>query len=272
MTGAILRALRLQAVLLILAGSTLSGCRAAAVEGSPEPSPAISHEAPSPTPSAAEAPTVSTQPTSDPMAERYGFPAQIDPAARYLFYLHGKIVEDQGRHGVSPEFGEYAYEEILETLASYGFVVISKQRPKDTDAWAYAAKGARQISELINGDVPPGHITVVGASKGAAIATGISYLLGNPDVNYVLLGSCHPTLLEEWRQQGMTLSGNVLAIYDADDDEYSGSCQEMFARSEGKGLSRHEELVLEVGTGHGILYQPLPEWVIPTVQWARREG
>jgi hypothetical protein len=112
---------------------------------------------------------------------------------------------------------------------------------------------------------------VVGASKGASIATGASYLSGNPEVNYVLLGTCHPTLLEDWKAQGVTLFGNVLAIYDVADDEYSGSCKDLFSRSEGKGLGRHSEIVLEVGTGHGILYQPLSEWVVPTVRWANQE-
>ncbi len=31
---------------------------------------------------------------------------------------------------------------------------------------------------------------------------------------------------------------------------------------------RHEELILNIGTGHGILYKPLDEWILPTVEWA----
>ncbi len=38
--------------------------------------------------------------------------------------------------------------------------------------------------------------------------------------------------------------------------------------SEGNGLGRHDEIVLQVGTGHGILFKPLDEWVLPTVEWA----
>jgi hypothetical protein len=95
--------------------------------------------------------------------------------------------------------------------------------------------------------------------------------VGNPEVNYVLLGTCHPTLVEEWKQGGMILSGNVLAIYDFEDDEYSGSCEELFSLAEGKGLNHFDELVLQVGTGHGVLYQPLSEWVLPTVKWANQE-
>jgi hypothetical protein len=59
-----------------------------------------------------------------------------------------------------------------------------------------------------------------------------------------------------------------LSIYDSV-DELAGSCQEILALSEGKGLARHNEIVLHVGTGHGILYKPLDEWIVPAVEWAR---
>ena len=36
-------------------------------------------------------------------------------------------------------------------------------------------------------------------------------------------------------------------------------------------VSRRNEIVLQVGTGHGILYEPLSEWVLPTVKWANQE-
>jgi len=185
--------------------------------------------------------------------------------------LHGKILEDQGLLAISPEFGEYQYQKILSVLESYGFVIISEQRPKNADGWEYAQKTARQVTELLTAGVPPASITVVGASKGATIAAVASHLVGNSAVNYVLLGTCHPTLVDEWKQGGLILSGNVLSIYDFADDEYSGSCEELFSLAEGKGLSHHDELVLHVGTGHGILYQPLSEWVLPTVQWANQE-
>jgi len=212
---------------------------------------------------------VSTQAEFDAIG--YEFPSSIDPAKRYMFYLHGKIMEEQGIPAVSPEFGEYRYEDILRTLQSYGFMVISEQRPKNADGWEYAQRTAKQVDKLLTAGVPPGSITVVGASKGAAIATVASDLVNNPKVNYVLLGTCHPTLVAEWKQGGLILSGNVLAIYDFEDDEYSGSCEELFSLAEGKGLNHHDELVLQIGTGHGILYQPLSEWVLPTVKWASQE-
>jgi hypothetical protein len=74
----------------------------------------------------------------------------------------------------------------------------------------------------------------------------------------------------EWVHNQMHLYGNVLAIYDSADTEYAGSCEELFEYSEGKGIARHDEIVLHIGTGHGILYKPLDEWILPTVQWAQR--
>lgn len=269
-TSILTGAIRLRVVALALIGLSLASCGGRPPETNKEStataSPAMTMTTTVTTP--VEKPSL---PATKSLDRRYGFPTKIDPTKRYLFYLHGKILEDQGLPAISPEYGEYQYEEILSVLESYGFQVISEQRPRNADGWEYAARASRQVAELLAAGVPPGSITVVGASKGASIATGVSYLVDNSEVNYVLLGSCHSSLIEEWRKEGVTLSGNVLAIYDIADDEYSGSCEELFARSEGKGLSRHDELVLHVGTGHGILYEPLPEWILPTVRWAKQE-
>jgi hypothetical protein len=198
----------------------------------------------------------------------YEFPASIDPAGRYLFYLHGKIIEDQGLPAIDPNYGEYEYASILKTLEGHGFVVISEQRTKGTDADAYAQRVVGQVAVLLKAHVPARHITVVGASKGASIAAEVSYLLKDPLANFVLLGSCPTSMIDYWKSNRMFLYGNVLAIYDSADYEYAGSCEELFRMSEGKRLGRHQEIVLHVGTGHGILYKPLDEWVLPTVEWA----
>ncbi len=52
-------------------------------------------------------------------------------------------------------------------------------------------------------------------------------------------------------------------------DTMAGSCKRLFTLSEEKGLARHDEIVLEVGTGHGVLYKPLDAWIIPAVDWAK---
>ena len=106
----------------------------------------------------------------------YVFPQTIHPDAHHLFYLHGKIIEDQGLPAVSDEYGEYQYIEILETFSEYGFTVISEVRPRDTDSFTYAEHVIAQINDLLAADVPAEHITVVGASKGAGIALLVSSL------------------------------------------------------------------------------------------------
>lgn len=198
----------------------------------------------------------------------YAFPSSIDQEREYMFYVHGKIIEDQGIPAVSPEYGEYEYLKILETLRSHGFVVISEVRTQNTNAGEYARRVSEQITSLMVAGVPAENITVVGASKGAAIAIEISNLLKDENTNFVIMGICHPDVVKDFKQTQTQLFGNVLSIYDSV-DEWAGSCQELFALSEGKGLTRYEEIVLEIGTGHGILYQALDEWVIPTIEWAR---
>jgi hypothetical protein len=200
----------------------------------------------------------------------YEFPQVIDPSLRYLFYLHGKIIEDQGLPAIDPEYGEYEYMAILEKFAEYGFVVTSEQRPKNTDGAIYAKKIADQVTQLLKAGVPATHITVVGASKGAGITILVSNMLENENINYVLLAICHPDNVKELIQSDISLYGNVLSIYDSV-DELAGSCQGLSSFSERKGLARNDEIVLNIGIGHGILLKPLDEWVLPTIQWANSD-
>ena len=135
----------------------------------------------------------------------YEFPTSIDPAKHHLFYLHGKIIEDQGLPAISPDFGEYQYEAILQKLGSHGYEVISEQRPKDTNGEQYARRVAEQVKTLIDSGVPPGNITVVGASKGAGIAAIVSSLLKDAKINFVLLGFCAPDTVRELVRNRMSL-------------------------------------------------------------------
>src|SRR5512141_303008 len=79
--------------------------------------------------------TSTASPTSDSslFLSMYVFPTSIDLTKRYMFYLHGRIIEDQGIPAVSSEYGTYEYEAILEKLTSHRFAIISEQRQKNTD-------------------------------------------------------------------------------------------------------------------------------------------
>lgn len=193
-------------------------------------------------------------------------PAATASEARYLIYLHGKLIEDQGLPAVSAEHGEYRYGAILDRFASLGFTVLSETRSRNADVTAHAKRAVAQIDSLIEIGVRPENITVVGASKGAYIAALTSHLTRRPQLNFVLLAGCHPRTVAYMRDHGVDLYGRVLAIRDVADTEFAGSCEEVFSFSEAIGES--EEIVLNVGTGHGILYQPLDEWVLPTSEWA----
>ena len=35
-------------------------------------------------------------------------------------------------------------------------------------------------------------------------------------------------------------------------------------------LAAHEEIVTNLGNGHGMVYKPYEEWVGPTLRWAER--
>ncbi|MCA1558500.1 MAG: hypothetical protein LC731_08175, partial [Acidobacteria bacterium] len=64
-------------------------------------------------------------------------PVEIDVKGRYVFYLHGLIIENEGIRPTSPRFDVYEYQEILETFKNKGFIVISEPRPKGTDPEQY---------------------------------------------------------------------------------------------------------------------------------------
>lgn len=185
-------------------------------------------------------------------------PLTIDTNAKYLFYLHGRIIEDEGVNAISQVFGAYEYRQILQTFVDKGFVVISEPRPKGTDVQQYAAKVVGQINSLVEAGVPPRKITVVGASKGGSIAVAISTRLKNRDVNFALVAACGNS----------DMYGNVLSVWDYLDDTGAAMCGKYFAQA--AGLNRHREVELRVGLGHGILYRPLKEWVDLVIEWANQ--
>ncbi|CAN5795122.1 hypothetical protein BH20ACI3_BH20ACI3_06120 [soil metagenome] len=186
-------------------------------------------------------------------------PQRIDIDARYLFYLHGRIIENQGVKAVSPRFGAYEYEAILQTFVDNGFIVISEPRPNGTDVQQYAAKVVRQIYSLLEAGVAPQKITVVGASKGGSIAAATSAQLRNRDVTFVLLAACGNS----------HLYGNILSVWDYRDDTGAATCKRSFAQA--AGVNRHKEVEVRLGLGHGILYRPLKEWVDLVIEWANQK-
>lgn len=190
-------------------------------------------------------------------------PKVCDPSALYLFYLHGLIIEVAGIRPKSEEHGYYEYEQILAALARCGFIVISEARSKNTQVSQYAGQVVAQINGLLGSGVPPGNITVVGASKGGIIGSYVSAMLKNRDINYVLLAGLFEKCLVD---EDLKLYGRVLSIHDRS-DTLSIVPDRFFQRSE--GLGRFEKIVLELDLGHGLIYQPYLEWLEPLCQWVK---
>ncbi|QYJ75789.1 alpha/beta hydrolase [Shewanella sp. FJAT-52076] len=187
-------------------------------------------------------------------------PDKPSPSATYLFYLHGRIIENSGPRPTDPRFGLYDYPAVLDALASRGAVVISAQRPANTNSYAYAGTLVAQIEQLIEAGVPERNIVVVGFSKGGGITTRVSSYLHRPELRYVLLASCP----EGSVPPSLRLSGRVLSIYEAS-DALGASCRHFMDYSE-KPAS-FKELKIDTGKLHGAFYQPLPEWLNPVLDW-----
>ena len=189
-------------------------------------------------------------------------PDQIEPDPRYLFYLHGYIVEDRNTEPVHPEYGRYQYSMILANFMDGGFVVISEARKKDREIEPYARKVTEQIRQLLKAGVPADHITVVGASQGSWIAMLASTYVANRGVNFVLIAAC---AADKEFLKTVDLHGNVLSIYERSD--VAQSCSDY--RADATGIKDWKEVEVNTGLKHGFLYRPLREWLHPTVAWAK---
>lgn len=185
-------------------------------------------------------------------------------AQHYVFYLHGRIVEEQGVNAVSPEHGQYLYKAIIDSLGKEGIKVMSEVREKNTDALQYAQKISNQVDSLLVKGIKPGNITIIGASKGGYIAMYVSSILKNRELNFVLLGCCPDA--EAQTSIPITFYGNILSIYE-ESDVMNQSCEH--TRKVSSGISHYKEVVLHTGLKHGFLYRPLPEWLGPALQWIK---
>ena len=184
--------------------------------------------------------------------------------AETIFYLHGRIIEVEGVQPVHERFGLYDYLGTIEALQANGATVISDVRPDDTKVVEYASYVVEQVQQLIESGEPAGNITVVGFSKGGAIAIYASSLLNNPNVNFVFLAACSSWILSS---PTLTVSGNVFSIYE-ESDTFAGSCKKLVQRND--EVSSFRELKLSTGKEHGTFYLPRAAWVNPVLSWIVR--
>lgn len=184
------------------------------------------------------------------------------PAARHIVYLHGRIVQEQGREAVSPDHGRYRFDDIVAALGREGAIVHAPLREHS----ATLQQGAEAAKAIVHGLLAAGtsaeHITLVGASQGAIIAALVSDQLVEPDLRYVLMAGCNDWLIETLAPR---LHGHVLSIHDAS-DALVGSCARLFAASSKVGET--SEVRIDTGLGHGFLYRALDVWLRPALEWA----
>lgn len=191
-------------------------------------------------------------------------PESPDPKAHYLFYLHGRIIEVQGTEAVSPEFGRYEYDGILQAFADHGFVVVAEVR-EDGAGREFAVATARQVKGLLDAGVLARNITVVGFSKGGYLALGVSAIVGSDEVGYAILAGCgsDPAWVDRMAPR---VRGRFLSLLDRS-DRLSPSCQALFEAA--KQVREKDEHVFETGLDHGLFYRPRADWLDRVAGWAR---
>lgn len=185
-----------------------------------------------------------------------------------VFYLHGKIVENQGANAVDNINGNgaYKYLDIIDSLKKSNFTVISEVRKPNTNVTSYAQLIAHQIDSLLKLHIKPQNITVIGASKGSIIAMYVSSYVKNKEVNYVFIGACDDDTFNTCSD--IQYYGNILSIYEKSDSLNGGSCKKFRDRS--PTITRYEEIELDTGLKHGFLFRPIKEWLYPAIEWANR--
>ncbi len=196
-------------------------------------------------------------------AQHTSVPEEVDTMKTYLFYLHGGVVQDQGRNAVSDYYGEYLYDAILDTLQNRGFIVISEVRPKDTDDDAYAQKISSEVKSLMSKGVSVNNIVIVGASAGAYLTLEVSKIINQREMRYVLIGLCSDYAVDYYAKDQAQIIGRFLSIYEKSDSKKS--CKSIFA-NRSKDIE-FTEIVLNMGIDHAFLYKPFKEWVDPICNW-----
>jgi hypothetical protein len=180
-------------------------------------------------------------------------------AQKHVFYLHGRIVELQGAKAIETTngYGPYLYQAILDSLSARGLQVHSELRPANTEVADYAQKICLEIRRLLLAGVPARDITVIGASKGAAIAMACSALLKNPEIRYVWLAGCCGS-------EHIKYTGKILSIFEKSDS--CGACQ-LPDEKESAAITEFKEIAINTGLHHGFFYTPRSEWLLPALEW-----
>jgi len=180
---------------------------------------------------------------------------------KHVFYLHGRIIELQGVDAVSEQFGKYEYLSIIDSLKVTQANIHHNVRAADVDFQAFCEKTSSEIDALVNSGVEPSDITVIGASKGAVMAMCISNMNEHP-INYVLLAANNDYIQ---RENQWNLHGRILGIYERS-DVIAGKDYQHWINMSTNAIT-FKQMEINTQLGHGFLYKPIDEWMIPTKYW-----
>ena len=186
-----------------------------------------------------------------------------DTSLYHVFYLHGRIVEEQGIQAEHERFGKYLYQDIVDSLSVGNVEMYSEVRTSSTEFFAFGQHISRQIDSLIQIGVHSDHITVIGASKGGVIAMYISHLNPHP-IRYVLLGA-NNEFIE--RENAWELHGNILAIVE-ESDQIAGRGVDYWKVHSPHATLR--QLNIRSDLDHGFLYRPIMAWLQPAREWVKK--
>jgi len=175
----------------------------------------------------------------------------------HIFYLHGRIVQEQGINAISEKFGKYEYSEIIDSLKIIGEEIHAEIRKPNTNFDEFCMYTSDQIDSLIRIGVNPKDILVIGASMGGVMAMKISSINTNP-VNYVFLGSNNNSIEKDF---DFNLHGQILGIYEKSDSICNKDYQYWIDKCE--KVVEFKQLQIDTELGHGFLYRPLREWIDP---------
>lgn len=181
-----------------------------------------------------------------------------------IFFLHNRFLEIHDLEDEHPTYGKCEYLEIIAAFEKADLKVITEQRG-DTNVPAYAAKVVDQIDRLILKGTEPRKITVIGTSKGGYIAQYVSSLANNPNLNFVFVACYQDTDIQNYPE--INYCGNILTIHETS-DPFGVSAIERKNTSSCE-IRNFKEVELSTGMKHGFLYKPLPEWIKPSIQWAK---
>lgn len=201
-------------------------------------------------------------------------PEKVDPAKRYLIYLHGGWPEIRPITDPHPKHGLFDYEGVLAGLAARDFEVISELRREKTNPRRYVrTRVVPQITALIEKGVPANQITVAGFSKGGNMVLVLAALAKNPELNLVSIAGCGAGLFRKsydsiLANDAARMQGRMLSLY-GQADAIAGTCEEAGKLATQLKMTEEE---LTVGAGHGTFYTARPEWLDRIAAWTQAAG